>query len=322
MKSIPCLTLLTAASAILVPSPSGPYHMRLQSITDPRRPADPLDPNDHGHGRRILFSIFLPVEKSGRPCPSITVPYMTPKVAADYGGQAAEVGLDDGLFSSFDMQLCDLVKLNPCGGGKGRRKRCEISRQPGPRGSHCRPPARSRFRRVPWALLDRFRLDLGKMAVFAHSVGGGAAATLARNDNRVLGGVDFDGQLVEAIRSQGLSRPFLLAGRYGHSAANSTDHTWNQFWPRLAGPRVELAIHGTAHASYTDRPLLVGALGLPGAVLDQFAGEIGSVKGTELEGIVDGVLASFFDFVLSSKTQRLVRLPRVYSAVLITCSNL
>ncbi|KAG8413315.1 hypothetical protein J3458_012890 [Metarhizium acridum] len=51
---------------------------------------------------------------------------MTPKVAADYGGQAAEVGLDDGLFSSFDMQLCDLVKLNPCGGGKGRRKRYPV----------------------------------------------------------------------------------------------------------------------------------------------------------------------------------------------------
>lgn len=152
-------------------------------------------------------------------------------------------------------------------------------------------------------------------------MGGGAAATLTRNDKRVLGGVDFDGQLVEPIRSQGLDKPFLLAGRHGHSAANSTDPTWNQFWPRLTGPRVELAIDGTAHGSYTDRPLLVSALGLPDAVLDRLAGDIGSVRGPELERIVNGVLTSFFDFVFYGKRQRLVRLPRVYPAVSITRSN-
>ncbi|KJK78382.1 hypothetical protein H634G_06555 [Metarhizium anisopliae BRIP 53293] len=342
------------ASAILVPPPVGPYDvaMRVESITDPSRPADPLDANNHVHGRRILFSIFLPVEKRGTPCPSM---------------KAAEAGLDDGLFSSFDMELCDLDRLNPCGGGDQRRKEYAVALfTPGlsdsrllygagarslasqgyvvvtvdhpyeadfvefPDGtvivgrniSGDDEPAKEKAIKVRAAdlsyiidqlhnrtltksLLDKFpgSLDLGKIAVYAHSVGGGAAATLARNDKRVLGG------------------PFLLAGRRGHSAANSTDPTWNQFWPRLTGPRVELAINGTAHGSYTDRPLLVSALGLPDAVLDRLAGDIGSVRGPELERIVNGVLASFFDFVFYGKKQRLVRLPRVYSEVSITRSN-
>ncbi|KJK88703.1 hypothetical protein H633G_07435 [Metarhizium anisopliae BRIP 53284] len=315
------------ASAILVPPPVGPYDvaMRVESITDPSRPADPLDANNHVHGRRILFSIFLP---------------------------AAEAGLDDGLFSSFDMELCDLDRLNPCGGGDQRRKEYAVALfTPGlsdsrllygagarslasqgyvvvtvdhpyeadfvefPDGtvivgrniSGDDEPAKEKAIKVRAAdlsyiidqlhnrtltksLLDKFpgSLDLGKIAVYAHSVGGGAAATLARNDKRVLGGVDFDGQL---------------------------------FWPRLTGPRVELAINGTAHGSYTDRPLLVSALGLPDAVLDRLAGDIGSVRGPELERIVNGVLASFFDFVFYGKKQRLVRLPRVYSEVSITRSN-
>ncbi|KID98348.1 PAF acetylhydrolase family protein, partial [Metarhizium majus ARSEF 297] len=375
------------ASAILVPPPVGPYDvaMRVESITDPSRPADPLDANNHVHGRRILFSIFLPVEKRGTPCPSMKVPYMTPRVAADYGRQGAEAGLDDGLFSSFDMELCDLARLNSYGGAKQRRKQYAVAIfTPGlsdsrllygagarslasqgyvvvtldhpyeadfvefPDGtvivgrnmSGGDEPAKEKAievraadlsfvidqlhnRTLTRSLLDKFpgSLDLGKIAVYAHSVGGGAAATLARNDKRVLGCVDFDGQLVEPIRSQGLDKPFLLAGRPGHSAANSTDPTWNQFWPRLAGPRVELAIDGTAHGSYTDRPLLVSALGLPDAVLDRFAGDIGSVRGPELERIVNGVLASFFDFVFYGKRRRLVQLPWVYSEVLITRSN-
>lgn len=145
---------------------------------------------------------------------------------------------------------------------------------------------------------------------------------LVRSDKRVLGGIDFDGQITEPIRSQGLNKPFLLAGRYGHSAPNSSDPTWNEFWPHLTGPRMELAINGSEHGSYTDRPLLVSALGLPDAVLDQVAGLIGSVRGRRLEKIVNSVMTSFFDFVFYKNARELKGLPRVYSEVSITRGNL
>lgn len=145
---------------------------------------------------------------------------------------------------------------------------------------------------------------------------------LVRNDKRVLGGINFDGQITEPIRSEGLKKPFLLAGRYGHSAPNSSDPTWNQFWPHLTGPRMELAINGSEHGSFTDRPLLVSALGLPDAVLDQVAGLLGSIRGRRLEKIVNGVMMGFFDFVFYKNGRELKELPRLYSEVTITRGNL
>jgi hypothetical protein len=165
-------------------------------------------------------------------------------------------------------------------------------------------------------------MDLNHIVAYGHSLGGSAAAALAGNDNRVAGGLDFDGQIVESVQSKGLSKPFVLAGRLGHSAANSSDATWNQFWPRLRGPRMEIAVNGTTHGSYTDRPLLLSALGLPDSVLGQVEELIGSVKGPVLEKIVNGVLASFFDFVFYRDRCGLEQLPRLYSQVSITRGNL
>lgn len=127
MKTIlPILYLATLSTAILVPPPTGPYEvsMKVQPVTDPSRTADPFDANDRTKGRQVLFSIFLPVDKRGRakPCPPTSVPYMTPKIAAYYGQQAAQAGLSDKLYSSFDMEFCNLAKLNPCG-SQGRQKK-------------------------------------------------------------------------------------------------------------------------------------------------------------------------------------------------------
>jgi predicted dienelactone hydrolase len=104
-------TFLSAASALLVPPPTGKYEvaMKIQPITDPSRPYDPWDASNSEKGRQVLFSIFLPVERTS--CPPVTVPYMTPRVAALYGQQAAQAGLSDKLFSSFDMEFCDLGRL-------------------------------------------------------------------------------------------------------------------------------------------------------------------------------------------------------------------
>jgi hypothetical protein len=124
MKFLPII-LLSTASALLVPPPTGPYSVaiKVQALTDPTRPADPLrNATDGLHTRRVLMSVYLPVDTRGKRCPPQTAPYMTPKVAAVYGKQAAEAGLSKDLFSSFDMQFCDLAKLSPCGGKKSKKR--------------------------------------------------------------------------------------------------------------------------------------------------------------------------------------------------------
>ena len=157
------------------------------------------------------------------------------------------------------------------------------------------------------------------MAVYAHSVGGSAAAEVARADNRLLGGLNFDGQVTLPIRNQGLRKPFMLAGRFNHTA---TDNTWNVFWPHLRGPRVWLETNGTQHASYTDRPLLVSALNVPPDMQAALYPLIGSIPGRRLESIVNDILVGFLDFVFYKDQQKIKELPSLFSEVTIPRINL
>ena len=53
-------------------------------------------------------------------------------------------------------------------------------------------------------------LDLARVGMFGHSLGGAAAASTMLVDPRVRAGANMDGLLFEPARTRGLSRPFLL----------------------------------------------------------------------------------------------------------------
>lgn len=91
-----------------------PVAMKEQPPTDTSR-ADPLDPKGKSKSRRLLVSVYLPVDTSRRSCPTVTVPYMTPPVSAPYRQQAAQFSLPNTLYDEFQMEFCDLKKLSPCG---------------------------------------------------------------------------------------------------------------------------------------------------------------------------------------------------------------
>ncbi|KAG5985452.1 hypothetical protein E4U55_000014 [Claviceps digitariae] len=418
----------SALADILVPPPPGPYDVAVKVLpmTDETRPWDPfvLPPRSGGSsssgggssspspkGRQLLLSVFLPVDipHAESPCPRLTIPYMTPRVAADYGAQAAQAGLPADLYAQFRMQVCDPASLSlPLPLPPRCRHRCvrpgrkypvvlftpglqesrllygagarslasrgyvvitvdhvlEASFVEFPDGTVV--PGRSNLsgsvagdddddndnaaaaaaamRELlvqvrtadlsfvinqlhndsltdlllgPW--LSR-TLDLRKMLVYGHSLGGAAAADLARTDGRVRGAINLDGQMVDPARRLGLDKPFLLAGRYNHSGE---DGTWDEVWPHLRGPRAEMAIRGTAHASFTDRPLLVSALGLPERALRGLESLIGSIEGRRLEGMVNEVLVGFLEYTLYNKDEGIRSLTKKYAGqVLIPRSDL
>ncbi|KOS23405.1 Platelet-activating factor acetylhydrolase [Escovopsis weberi] len=123
MRLCHALLVPLASAALLVPGPFGPYDvsMKVQALADTSR-RDPLDPTGLSPARRLLLSVFLPVEKQRRSCPPIMVPYMTDPVAAFYGQQAAEYGISADFYAEFEMQLCDLKKLPACASTKQRKK--------------------------------------------------------------------------------------------------------------------------------------------------------------------------------------------------------
>ena len=123
-------------------------------------------------------------------------------------------------------------------------------------------------------------LNLERIVSYGHSLGDAAATSLVRADARVHGGVDLDGQLVEPIKTLGLRKQFVLAGRLKQ---RSEDNTWNEFKPHLLGPRMELAIIGTAHASFTDLPLLLSVIHLSPKVREILKLYLGDVDAKQLE---------------------------------------
>lgn len=118
-------------------------------------------------------------------------------------------------------------------------------------------------------------------------------------DKRLLGGMNLDGRLFDSVLSKGLDKPFGLLGRPDH---RSQDPTWNKFWGNLRGPKVQLEVAGTLHASYTDMPLLVEALGLPKEYQKTVESLVGSVPGKELQSLLSKVVSGFFTYVLDGRT--------------------
>ncbi|PNP46079.1 hypothetical protein TGAMA5MH_02114 [Trichoderma gamsii] len=119
----PISLIFSISGAVLVPGPTGPYAvaMKEQPLTDTSR-ADPLDPTGKSKSRRLLVSLYLPVDTSRRSCPTVIVPYMNPPVAASYGQQAAQFGLPNTLYNEFQMEFCDLKKFSPCGQASNKGK--------------------------------------------------------------------------------------------------------------------------------------------------------------------------------------------------------
>lgn len=126
MQFFPILGLLAVAKAILVPGPTGPFSvaMHVQPLTDASR-LDPFAPVEHPHNRRILVSMFLPIETKKGSCSVSKVPYMTPEVAAEYGTLASSVGLPNDTFRGFELEFCE-----PLPSTEGRHKKTRRSTFP------------------------------------------------------------------------------------------------------------------------------------------------------------------------------------------------
>ncbi|KAL7796777.1 Alpha/Beta hydrolase protein [Trichoderma ceciliae] len=380
----PFCLILSVSQAVLVPGPTGSYAvaMKEQPLTDTSR-ADPLDPTGKSKTRRLLVSLYLPVDKSRRSCPAVTVPYMTPPVAASYGQQATQVGLPDTLYNPFQMEFCDLKKLSPCGRAPNKNKKFPlILFDPGFGESRLIYSAMARSlashgyvvvtvdhpfdapavqfpdgtviegvelddsnlsvlqkvlkvrtdditfiidqlenQKIMKPLLADFpgTIDCSQLAIWGHSFGGATAAAVIHADERVLGGLDLDGMLIDPILSTNIAKPFILAGRKGHAAE---DPSWNQFWPRLEGKRMEIAIANTEHGAFKDDLMLLSMVKVSADIKEAIQGLLGSIDPHQLDKDLNGILTAYFDLLFYGKKQPLQAIPREFANVTVVRSSL
>ncbi|CRK16722.1 hypothetical protein BN1723_011068, partial [Verticillium longisporum] len=133
--------------------------------------------------------------------------------------------------------------------------------------------------------------------IMGHSLGGATAASAMLTDPRFVAGMNLDGLLPEPVLSAGVSGPFALVGRPGHE---DEDTTWTTFYAALRGPKAQLAVNGTVHASFTDFPTLIKTLDLelPADAAALLQSQIGTLAFGRASEVVAGILGDFADLVL------------------------
>ncbi|KAK2001449.1 tat pathway signal sequence [Colletotrichum falcatum] len=145
-------------------------------------------------------------------------------------------------------------------------------------------------------------IDPNKILVAGHSLGGATTAASLYADDRVLGGLNFDGLIIGPIETKGTSKPLVLVG-----TPTSTDYVpgWNKTWPNLRGPALMLAVAGTTHLSYIDIPMLPTLQALPAEYDELIDQALGTIESGTLENIEIELLRRTLDFVLEGKKNAL-----------------
>ncbi|MBB5781399.1 alpha/beta hydrolase family protein [Nonomuraea jabiensis] len=144
------------------------------------------------------------------------------------------------------------------------------------------------------------RIDRSRIAMVGQSIGGAAALAAMVRDPRVRAGIDMDGTTYARIPKGGLSRPFMFIGSPQHVPGGS-DNSWERDWKLLTGWKRWIVLSGSEHQSFTDVPLLAGALGIKPAY-----GLLPAARAAELTRTY---VAAFLDQHLKSRRQPLLDQP-------------
>ncbi|WP_107101030.1 alpha/beta hydrolase family protein [Streptomyces graminilatus] len=159
-------------------------------------------------------------------------------------------------------------------------------------------------RRLPNGLAGA--LDLSRVGMFGHSVGGTATATAMDADPRIRAGINMDGNLTNydgtlmPVAQHGLARPFLLLGKDG---TTDTGPGWQAFRAHTPGWTRQLTLRGSEHASFTDAEALLPQLGLPPETQRQNLGTIDPATAIRTN---EAYVSAYFDHWLRGRSGRLL----------------
>lgn len=149
-------------------------------------------------------------------------------------------------------------------------------------------------------------LDLSRVAMFGHSLGGAAAAETMYEDPRVKAGLNMDGSVSGPVVAAGLDRPFLLLGSQAHGEDEDEDETWPALWAHLRGPRHWLELGGSGHMSFTDLQVLYPQAGVPPEAMEP---AFGTIEGNRAIAVQRAYVRAFFDRYLCHGNGKLLAGP-------------
>lgn len=156
---------------------------------------------------------------------------------------------------------------------------------------------------LPQHLADE--LDLTKVGMFGHSLGGATTAQTMHDDSRVAAGVNLDGPILGSVSADGLDRPLLMLASdtspwFGNSG-------WEPYWATNTGLKLPLRVAGTRHMSFTDEQVIVARLATAGLLSDEVKNvAIGSIDASRSVDLQRAYLLAYFDSVFGRGDTSLV----------------
>lgn len=159
-------------------------------------------------------------------------------------------------------------------------------------------------------------LNVDRVAMFGHSLGGAATATAMLNDNRIAGGLAMDGALFGPVVQKGLDRPFMFMAHTNHTRADdgSADdpyNSWFEIWPHLRGWKLDIILANSLHYTFSDFPIVLKTLGIVPNATTANNLHVTDLDGSRALKIVTAYVTAFFDMVLKSRLSPLLRGPVV-----------
>lgn len=139
-------------------------------------------------------------------------------------------------------------------------------------------------------------LDLTKVGMFGHSLGGSTTTQSLQDDPRIRAGVNLDGPVLGPVATDGTDKPLLMLA--GGSSPWFGNPGWEPFWRNNTGLKLPLQVAGTEHMSFSDQQTILSQLTsagrLPAEMKTKAVGTINADRSIELQRTY---LRVFFDAV-------------------------
>lgn len=145
------------------------------------------------------------------------------------------------------------------------------------------------------------RLDMTRVGVFGHSLGGATAAQFCHDDSRCKAGIDIDGAPLGSVIREGLHRPFMfLLSDHGDLSSDPEGRRIKadiqSIYDRLPSDgRLRIAIRGANHFTFSDDGAVLKSHVVRGAL--RVFGQLG-IDGRRQLAVTAYCVHSFFDAYL------------------------
>ncbi len=154
------------------------------------------------------------------------------------------------------------------------------------------------------------RLDLERLGVFGHSLGGATAAQFCHADSRCKAGIDVDGAPLGSVIREGIHQPFMFLmsdhGRLSSPGNRPVKANIDAIYDTLPPHgRVRVMIRGANHYSFSDSPVVKSHL------VQRMLRTVGIMRigGRRQLAIAAYCIRSFFDVYLRGACASALQIP-------------